>query len=72
MAQNVGNYILCHFYFLKLDVECMRFNTCQVSKNLEFMLDKGIFYLYNDLACIQLHVFTVLKKHLKNNTGGEK
>ena len=53
-------------------VGCEKYNMCQARKNLEFMLDKGIFYLYNDLACIQLHVFTVLKKHLKNNTGGEK
>ena len=29
------------------------------------MLDKGIFYNYNDLACIQARNF-------KNNTGGEK
>ena len=59
------NYILCLFYFIKQDVECTEINTCQVSKNLEFMLDKGISYLYNDLACTKVHTFKI-------TTGGEK
>ena len=65
MAQNVGNYILCHFYFAKQYVACMKNSTCQVSKNLEFMLDKGISYLYNDLACKKVSTFKI-------TTGGEK
>ena len=59
------NYILCHFSFLKQHVECMENNTCQERKNLEFMLDKGISYLYNDLACTKVHTFKI-------TTGGEK
>ena len=59
------NYILCHFCFGKRDVACMKISTCQVAKNLEFMLDKGISYLYNDLACTKVCTFKI-------TTGGEK
>jgi len=41
-------------------------------KNLDFMLDKGFFCLYNDLACIQLRTFVMHKMHIKITTGGEK
>ena len=43
----------------------MRNSTCQGAKNLEFMLDKGIFCLYNDLACTKVRTFKI-------TTGGEK
>ena len=65
MAQDVGNYILCHFLYTRQDVECMENSTCQVAKNLEFMLDKGFAYLYNDLACTKVRTFKI-------TTGGEK
>ena len=59
------NYILCYFCFQNQYLACMEKCTCQVPKNLEFMLDKGISYLYNDLACKKTRTFKI-------TTGGEK